>query len=179
MGHQWWNLILQGLSPVIGRFGSKTTRCAWPQEAKSEILEVSVAYSSFVVSHQDVILYCINMHKLFVIAHRCIKHVRKCTHSIAFLVHSPKSDLCEWRQWHQSCVESVIFDPCDIVPMLLPAIPEVWVFPQMKVECFERLISLYKFNSVTRTVKQWHLNHWVEVTVNWNIFMHCIKILMT
>jgi hypothetical protein len=40
--------------PVVGYFNSKTTRCMWPQKAMSEIVEVSVVKSSFVVSHQNI-----------------------------------------------------------------------------------------------------------------------------
>jgi hypothetical protein len=46
--------------------GSRTTRCAWLQEAKSEIVETSVG-SSFSVPNQNVVSY---VHELFVITYR-------------------------------------------------------------------------------------------------------------
>jgi hypothetical protein len=60
---------------VVGYFGSKTTKCVWPQEAKSETVEVSTACNSFVISCQNVILYYINVHKFNVIAHKYIKEM--------------------------------------------------------------------------------------------------------
>jgi hypothetical protein len=44
----------------------QTARHAWPQEAQSEIVEVSIAYSSFVVSRQYVIFHYINIKKFII-----------------------------------------------------------------------------------------------------------------
>jgi hypothetical protein len=78
---------------VVGYFRSKATRCAWLQKAKSEVVAVSEDCGSFVVSHPNVAVCYINMHKFLVIAHRYIKHVRKCVHSVTVLACLPQFDL--------------------------------------------------------------------------------------
>lgn len=80
---------------MVGYFDFKTTRSIWPQEAKSQIVEVSTASSSFIDSHQNIIIYYINVYTFLVIAHRYIKHVRICMQSVMVLVHVSEFDVYE------------------------------------------------------------------------------------